>query len=278
MPKDFIFFEKSTEYASEIKPSNFYHYLVIPHNEMYFIDSFGLEAILIPKGCSAFVYPFTSLKLSNETNNQPLIDLLTINCQIIDHHVFSTNFFSKITQMIKRSDCSLIILDEKTTNIIKPIYKQISNEFQLEWMMFTLEILKVISSLKKPEIINSPTKEKKYRLFFNQVNNYIGNNIFNSIDIKKIAGELCLSESVFSHRFRKIFDTSFHHYFLIKKIEKSCEMLKHGQDSIQEIGFALGFSSTSHFISTFKQIKKTTPGKYRRNTQQPTNCKENITT
>ncbi|MBS9781142.1 MAG: helix-turn-helix transcriptional regulator [Gammaproteobacteria bacterium] len=267
MQENFIFFEKSTELMYEIKPSNFYHYLVMPHNEVRFIDPFGSEVTTIPSGCSAFIYPLTSYQLSATTDTQVLTDILAINCQIIENHIFSTNFFSNITQMIKRSDYSLIILDEETTNRLQLIYQKISNEFQLEWMISTLEILKIISSATNSKIIASPTDIRKHRLFFNQVNNYIANNIFKTIDIKNIASDLCLSESVFSHRFRKVFNTSFHHYFLIKKIEKSCEMLKYCNDNIQEIGFNLGFSSTSHFISTFKKIKNTTPHKYRRNLQ-----------
>ncbi|MBS9778641.1 MAG: helix-turn-helix transcriptional regulator [Gammaproteobacteria bacterium] len=273
MQENFVFFEKSTEVIYEIKSSNFYHYLVMPHDKVHFIDPFGSEVATIPSGCSAFVYPLTSYQLSTTTDNQPLTDLLAINCQIIENHIFSTNFFSKITEMLRKSDYSLIILDKEITNRLKLVYEKISNEFQLEWMISTLEILKIISSANNPKIIASPTDIKKHRLFFNQVNNYIANNIFKTIDIKNIASDLCLSESVFSHRFRKIFNTSFHHYFLIKKIEKSCEILKYSSDNVQEIGFNLGFSSTSHFISTFKKIKNITPCKYRRQQQQSNNHK-----
>ncbi len=264
MQTDFTLFDKSTELVHGVHSPNVYHQLFIPYDELHVFDPFEHEVAVIPKGCSVLVYPLLHYRFETTSATHLSTRLLSINSFIFESHLFSTNFFSKINYLVKRSDLSLLIVDEQTTAKIKPIYEKISNEFQLEWMIATLEILNLICT-SPFKTVESTTSTEKHRLFFNQINDYISENIADTIDIKTIAGHFFLSESVFSHRFREIFNTSFHHYFLVKKIEKSCEMIKYSNKNIQEIGFALGFNSTSHFISTFKQIKHTTPGKYRKN-------------
>ncbi|PIE46656.1 MAG: hypothetical protein CSA42_07385 [Gammaproteobacteria bacterium] len=260
---EFTLFEKSSIFNDQVKSPNTYHQLIFPKKKLIIYNQQGEQLEQIPPQCAALIYPLFQFQLS-DWQSRSMVDLLSINSFIFGGRLSSNEFFHHINDLLKRNNLSLIIIDKLTTSKLSNIYQRITNEFRLECLLATLEILHLISQSSQLIEIKGIANNNKERFFFNQVNEYIDKNIFNNIGVKDAATNFYASESSFSHRFREIFKTSFHQYFLFKKIEKSCELIRSSEETIQEIGYLLGFSSTSHFIAKFKQIKKMTPGKYRK--------------
>lgn len=66
-----------------------------------------------------------------------------------------------------------------------------------------------------------------------------------------------------SHLFSSIEGITLEQYFIRLRVEKAKEMLAYGQDTLAEIAFQLGFSSTAHLSGQFKKITGLTPSHFR---------------
>ncbi|EAT13862.1 helix-turn-helix domain-containing protein [Bermanella marisrubri] len=66
-----------------------------------------------------------------------------------------------------------------------------------------------------------------------------------------------------SHLFSSIEGMTLEQYFIRLRIEKAKEMLAYGQDTLAEIAFQLGFSSTAHLSGQFKKVTGLTPSHFR---------------
>jgi AraC-like DNA-binding protein len=93
--------------------------------------------------------------------------------------------------------------------------------------------------------------------------NYIHNNIDREIEIGALADIACMSDSYFSRYFKKIFGMPPLRYVLEKKIEHSQILLITEDAPVKEIAYRVGFSDSSYFIRTFRQLTGRTPRAYR---------------
>ncbi|MCD7930725.1 MAG: AraC family transcriptional regulator [Tannerellaceae bacterium] len=83
------------------------------------------------------------------------------------------------------------------------------------------------------------------------------------IKLGEVAALVNMSESAFSHFFKKKTNTSFIDYLTNLRIARACQMLTETTHSIAEICYACGFNNLSNFIRTFKKKKGSTPSEYR---------------
>ncbi|ODU20061.1 MAG: hypothetical protein ABS87_12205 [Sphingomonas sp. SCN 67-18] len=84
------------------------------------------------------------------------------------------------------------------------------------------------------------------------------------LSLGALAAEAGMSPFYFARSFRQHFGEAPHQYLLRRRIDRSKEMLLQTETSLVEIALATGFSSQSHFTSTFKRFVGVTPGEYRR--------------
>ena len=84
------------------------------------------------------------------------------------------------------------------------------------------------------------------------------------LNLTTLAAEAGMSPFYFARAFRQHFGEAPHQYLLRKRIERGKQLLLQTETSLVEIALATGFSSQSHFTSTFKRFVGVTPGEYRR--------------
>ena len=84
------------------------------------------------------------------------------------------------------------------------------------------------------------------------------------LSLGALASEAGMSPFYFARSFRQHFGEAPHQYLLRKRIDRGKELLLQTETSLVEIALATGFSSQSHFTSTFKRFVGVTPGEYRR--------------
>lgn len=96
---------------------------------------------------------------------------------------------------------------------------------------------------------------------------YITEN-FEAATEREVAAYCGLSYNHFSASFKKTVGRSFVDYLSLIRISEAEKLLISTNKSITDIALSCGFSSTSHFISRFKQQKGITPGQLRKNTRQ----------
>ncbi len=89
---------------------------------------------------------------------------------------------------------------------------------------------------------------------------YIDHNITNNISVKILAESLYMSESNFSHMFKKTTGYTPIEYIRNRKLDHAKELLKN--KSVTETSFDLGYENISYFIKLFRNKYGLTPKQY----------------
>ena len=67
-----------------------------------------------------------------------------------------------------------------------------------------------------------------------------------------------------SKLFSEVEGITLEQFFILQKIEKAKEWLVYNELSVNDIAFALGYSSVQHLSSQFKKITGMTPSQFRK--------------
>ncbi len=82
------------------------------------------------------------------------------------------------------------------------------------------------------------------------ISKYIGNHIYKDY-------------SSVSRLFSEVEGFTIEQFFILQKIEKTKELLAYGEQSLSQIAFELGYSSTQHLSSQFKKVTGMTPSQFK---------------
>ena len=102
----------------------------------------------------------------------------------------------------------------------------------------------------------SPHKLKK-------VINNIHENLAENLTLGELAVVAQMSQYRFARGFKKATGFSPHKYLILQRIERAENLLHQDKLSIAEISYQLGFTSQSHFTTTFRKMTGVTPKYYR---------------
>lgn len=97
---------------------------------------------------------------------------------------------------------------------------------------------------------------------------YLEQNFVDPIRLGDAAHLVNMSESAFSHFFKKKTNYTFIDYITNLRIAKACQLLSDTTYTVAEICFTCGFNNLSNFIRIFKKKKGSTPNEYRIYLQQ----------
>ncbi|MUG48248.1 helix-turn-helix domain-containing protein [Paenibacillus woosongensis] len=81
--------------------------------------------------------------------------------------------------------------------------------------------------------------------------------------LQLMADHFGMSVSNFSHHFKKEMGQNFKEYIDRLRIQRSIQLLRESEGTLEGIAAQVGFTNTSSFIRSFKKIVGTTPGQYR---------------
>lgn len=93
---------------------------------------------------------------------------------------------------------------------------------------------------------------------------FISENLSEDLSIESISQKIHVSKNVLYKSFRTNFDCTVGEYITARRVERSCELLKTTDLSIDEISQRTGFSSASYFSKVFKKAKGISPIRYRK--------------
>lgn len=96
-----------------------------------------------------------------------------------------------------------------------------------------------------------------------EVQRFILNNI-DTVSLQEVSDHFNVSYAHLSRLFKKNTKRNFSDFVSELKLEMAAQYLKEGELSIQDISRKLGYSSTSYFLSKFKEKYKVTPSSYRK--------------
>jgi AraC-like DNA-binding protein len=92
---------------------------------------------------------------------------------------------------------------------------------------------------------------------------YIQENLLNDIKIKQVADIVNMSETAFSHFFKKRTQRSFSDYLTDMRISFAARLILETDRNISEVCYMSGFNNLSNFNRTFKGRYNCTPGEMR---------------
>jgi len=99
--------------------------------------------------------------------------------------------------------------------------------------------------------------------FLQKVNQLVEGKITDSnFDIEALCSGLNMSRSQIFRKFKSLIDMSPSDYIRIMRLRKGAELLLSQDLNVNEVSYQVGFSSPSHFISSFKKFYKKTPKEY----------------
>lgn len=93
---------------------------------------------------------------------------------------------------------------------------------------------------------------------------FIRDGLNSEIDLPTLAGLVGMKLDMFRHAFAKAFHMTPYQFVLNQRIAEAKMLLESAPISITEIGSLVGFSTPSHFATTFKNRVGVTPTTYRR--------------
>lgn len=97
---------------------------------------------------------------------------------------------------------------------------------------------------------------------------YIEKNFEEPIKLSDVSQLVNMSESAFSHFFKKKTGYTFIDYLTNLRIARACQMLTETTHTVAEICYSCGFNNLSNFMRIFKKKKGSTPNEYRSALQQ----------
>ncbi len=93
---------------------------------------------------------------------------------------------------------------------------------------------------------------------------YIDANLEKELNLSEVAALVNMSDSAFSHFFKKRTGLSYINYVNNQRIAKACDLLAGTTQSAAEICYDCGFNNKSNFIRIFRKKKGMTPIEYRK--------------
>jgi AraC-like DNA-binding protein len=96
----------------------------------------------------------------------------------------------------------------------------------------------------------------------------LNENLTGGIRLSRVAEECGLSISHFARSFKASFGVSTHRWLVLRRIERSQDLLIHTRESLSDIAEQAGFADQAAFTRTFHQIVGTSPGRWRRDHQR----------
>jgi len=93
---------------------------------------------------------------------------------------------------------------------------------------------------------------------------FIEKNLEKDLSIQNISKSMHISQSVLYRNFRNYYGCTVGEYINTRRVEKSIEIMKNMDLSIEEISQSVGFASATYYGRVFKRKKGITPLKYRK--------------
>jgi AraC-like DNA-binding protein len=116
---------------------------------------------------------------------------------------------------------------------------------------------------KKEEFSDDANTEYKSIKLITEACLYISQNCTKSLTLDDISHHIGVSESHFSHLFKKYTNMTFMEFFTTERVKRSEFLLSDPKAHIIDIAFDSGFSSISSFNRAFKKIKGISPSEFR---------------
>jgi AraC-like DNA-binding protein len=197
----------------------------------------------------------------------PLVITIQFDKNLFDAKMLSKKAFYAIRLLLDQSVRGIQFHGETLEQSIE-LLQTIVQAGEFEKVLGFLQLMQLLATSKERSFLAStgfsskPEHSKSQRI--NDVYEYILNNFNKKIGLKDVAAIANMSDSAFSHFFKKSTNKSFTQFVIDLRIGHACKLLLESQDTISQICYNCGFSNVSNFNRLFKKNKGLSPYNYRK--------------
>lgn len=204
-------------------------------------------------------------KSESETNH---VITIQFSSDLLADQIVSKRVFMPIRQLLIDSIQGLHFYGSDAERIRDEImellhmqgFQTATKFFSILCSMATATKRKLVSNMYESEILINISKSRR----ITKACKYIEENISQKISLSDVAMLVNMSESAFSHFFKKKTGISFITHVNNLRVAKACDMLINTSSSASEICYDCGFNNKSNFIRIFTKKKQMTPIEYRK--------------
>lgn len=206
-----------------------------------------------------------SLKENNKAKDAATI-VLQFDSQLFESRLLGKEPFYAIKKMLYRSQKG-IQFEGPVLDIIAERLIMLSKMTGFKAVIAFLEILNILATCPNQKTLTSSGFNVNHKELennrINEVYEFILKNYTQKITVTQAAEIANMSESAFSHFFKKCTNKNFTKFVIELRIGLACKLLMETQETINQICFRCGFNNISNFNRLFKKYKKITPHQYR---------------
>ena len=179
--------------------------------------------------------------------------------------VFDDTLFGLVT-----NGFSIIKPNVASQQFIEDVLNKMEKEFEGDkkhrnkMLVTTLaNLLLYLSRINVSEVVNDDNVSSTHKIV-SEIVAFINANYYDDIKLSFIANKFFISEYYLSRVFKKVTGMSFTEYVNNVRIREAKQMLASGKKTVTEVGFSVGFKSSTHFGRVFKEITGVSPLKFKK--------------
>ena len=179
---------------------------------------------------------------------------------------FKLDDFKELNSFFKKSLSGFKLLSNQQK--IQERFLSLQTANNLDRFIGLFDILKLIKKSKTQALADfvypkkySDNEGKRMR----NVMDYTIHNYDKNIDLDEIASKANMTPNAFCRYFKQRTNKTYFSFLNELRVENACKLLTGNKGlSISEIAYQCGFKNLSNFNRKFKEVKNTTPSKYRK--------------
>jgi len=204
--------------------------------------------------------------MKEDVNEDSRTIIVQFDNELFESSLLQKEAFHSIKKMLVRSTRGIHFSDEIIEHVTDRLLK-LEQKNGFEGIIEFLSLLNFLANSANQQLLTSTSFNVKSEELGNKrisdVYDFIMNNYTQRINVTQASEIANMSESAFSHFFKKCTKKSFTQFVIELRIGLACKLLIETQDTISQICFNCGFNNISNFNRLFKKYKKTTPLQYR---------------
>ncbi len=187
--------------------------------------------------------------------------------ELSQYPMLSKRIFAPIRQLLQDAENGLSFEGPEQESIKEQIIS-LTRMQGFQSVTAFLNILSTMANANRKRLVSglfesdlgSSTKSRRIA----KVCEYIDQNLDKDLSLAEVAALVNMSESAFSHFFKKRTGLSYINYVNNQRIARACTLLSDTTLSAAEICYDCGFNNKSNFIRIFRKKKNMTPIEYRK--------------
>ena len=179
---------------------------------------------------------------------------------------FSLDDFKELNSFFKKSLSGFKLISNQQK--IQERFLSLQNASNLERFIGLFDILKIIKK-SKTQALADFVYPKKYTdnegKRMRDVMDFTIHHYDKNIDLDEIANKANMTPNAFCRYFKQRTNKTYFSFLNELRVENACKLLVGNKGlSVSEIAYQCGFKNLSNFNRKFKEVKNTTPSKYRK--------------